>query len=176
MLLKFFSSPVCLVLMLLPSLCTSESETKVLCPGLPPDDFCDCDGECNEKSAWCACDEALTCCGFSVSLSSSPIISSTPKTVLCPGLAPADFCDCDGDCFDQPAWCACDEAVSCCKNATHYSFSPSSSSQKVTTDEDSGDEDSRTSTSSSSSTHFSFDLTTFIWLLSLVVVASTSIV
>ena len=34
--------------------------------------------------------------------------------VLCPGLDKEDYCDCDGDCTEQPEWCSCSDAVDCC--------------------------------------------------------------
>ena len=34
--------------------------------------------------------------------------------VLCPGYDKDDFCDCDGDCTENPKWCSCPKAVDCC--------------------------------------------------------------
>ena len=37
---------------------------SVLCPGLPAADYCDCGGDCTSHHLdWCACPEALECCG-----------------------------------------------------------------------------------------------------------------
>ena len=40
-----------------------------------------------------------------------------PGAVSCPGLPVADYCDCGGDCTNQPTWCACAAATSCCAGA-----------------------------------------------------------
>jgi len=37
-----------------------------------------------------------------------------PDTILCPGMAASDYCDCKGDCSGNPDWCACAEAQACC--------------------------------------------------------------
>ena len=37
-----------------------------------------------------------------------------PTQVLCPGMPAADYCDCGGDCTNQPSFCACGEARQCC--------------------------------------------------------------
>jgi len=34
--------------------------------------------------------------------------------VLCPEKDKADYCDCDGDCDENPSFCECDEAKKCC--------------------------------------------------------------
>ena len=38
--------------------------------------------------------------------------------VLCPGYDKDDFCDCDGDCTENPKWCSCPKAVDCCSRVT----------------------------------------------------------
>ena len=40
-------------------------DDAVLCPGLPAADYCDCGGDCTGEPDWCACPEALECCGQS---------------------------------------------------------------------------------------------------------------
>jgi len=35
---------------------------------------------------------------------------------LCPGQPTHNYCDCRGDCHNQPQWCACSEAQNCCAN------------------------------------------------------------
>jgi len=35
-------------------------------------------------------------------------------SVLCPDQPQENYCDCDGDCTEQPSWCACTEAKDCC--------------------------------------------------------------
>ncbi len=40
-------------------------DDAVLCPGLPAADYCDCTGDCTGEPDWCACPEALECCGQS---------------------------------------------------------------------------------------------------------------
>ena len=39
--------------------------------------------------------------------------------ILCPGLPTSDFCDCSGDCDNEPTWCSCDaaKASTCCNTA-----------------------------------------------------------
>ena len=51
-----------------------------------------------------ACEEARSCCG----------------QVLCPGLDPEEYCDCEkeGDCADPrtEGMCGCAEAIACCSD------------------------------------------------------------
>merc|ERR1712146_164709 len=35
---------------------------KVLCPGQPKENYCDCDGDCNNQPNWCSCQDAQECC------------------------------------------------------------------------------------------------------------------
>jgi len=35
-------------------------------------------------------------------------------SVLCPGKAESDYCDCTGDCTEKPEFCTCEEAQKCC--------------------------------------------------------------
>jgi len=37
--------------------------------------------------------------------------------VTCPGTSPGQYCDCGGDCYNEPDWCSCTEAVSCCSDS-----------------------------------------------------------
>lgn len=37
--------------------------------------------------------------------------------VTCPGNSPEEYCDCGGDCYNEPDWCSCTEAVSCCSDS-----------------------------------------------------------
>lgn len=41
-------------------------------------------------------------------------------TELCPGQSFGDYCDCGGDCQNQPSWCSCEaaQAASCCNDFT----------------------------------------------------------
>merc|ERR1719228_2006810 len=34
--------------------------------------------------------------------------------VLCPDMDPGNYCDCQGDCTENPSFCSCSEAQSCC--------------------------------------------------------------
>merc|ERR1719228_2807917 len=34
--------------------------------------------------------------------------------VLCPDMDPGNYCDCQGDCTENPSLCSCSEAQSCC--------------------------------------------------------------
>eukprot|EP00554_Chaetoceros_debilis_P014642 CAMPEP_0194127082 /NCGR_PEP_ID=MMETSP0150-20130528/60332_1 /TAXON_ID=122233 /ORGANISM="Chaetoceros debilis, Strain MM31A-1" /LENGTH=202 /DNA_ID=CAMNT_0038820983 /DNA_START=24 /DNA_END=632 /DNA_ORIENTATION=+ len=34
--------------------------------------------------------------------------------VLCSTQPPENFCDCEDDCTNEPEWCSCDEAQTCC--------------------------------------------------------------
>jgi hypothetical protein len=45
-----------------------------------------------------------------------PAASSPPGTVLCPGQPAANYCDCGGDCANNPSWCACAAAQACCSS------------------------------------------------------------
>jgi len=90
---------------------------SLVCPGQPPENFCDCAGDCTGQPEWCACEKAQECCH-----------GATP-TVLCPGQPKGNYCDCDGDCLNQPSWCSCDEAHVCCG----ADIASSSSSEEGTT-------------------------------------------
>ena len=41
--------------------------------------------------------------------------------VVCPGFSIEGntYCDCEGDCLEQPEWCSCPEAKHCCKQNQH---------------------------------------------------------
>ncbi|KAH8074668.1 hypothetical protein JL721_2236 [Aureococcus anophagefferens] len=41
---------------------SSGDDDGVICDGEREDEFCDCDGDCDENPAWCQCDEAQACC------------------------------------------------------------------------------------------------------------------
>jgi len=44
---------------------SNETDNKVLCPGLPEEDYCDCLIDCTESPAFCECQEAQECCASS---------------------------------------------------------------------------------------------------------------
>jgi hypothetical protein len=58
----------------------------VLCPDLPPTDFCDCGFDCTANPQWCECMEALECCGIVVTTSPSGMPSAIPSST--PSSAP----------------------------------------------------------------------------------------
>jgi hypothetical protein len=57
---------------------------SVLCPDLPPSDYCDCGFDCTENPQWCACGEAQACCGVldGAETDNSTVAETTPPTVL----------------------------------------------------------------------------------------------
>ena len=38
--------------------------------------------------------------------------------VLCPGNNPSDYCDCGGDCVENPSYCSCSDAQACCSGGS----------------------------------------------------------
>jgi len=48
------------------------------------------------------------------------------SAVLCPGQPTGNYCDCHGDCSNEPLWCGCLEAQNCC--AEHEGTSSNSNS------------------------------------------------
>jgi hypothetical protein len=72
---------------------TGPMEMKKWCKGIRIDDDTDCD-DIDEGG------------DYSYSYSG--------PGVLCPGLDKDDFCDCDGDCTENPDWCSCSQARNCC--------------------------------------------------------------
>ena len=52
--------------------------------------------------------------------------ASLDSTVLCLGMAPSDYCDCQspGDCTDNPTWCSCAAAQRCCGASSTTSTPP----------------------------------------------------
>jgi hypothetical protein len=34
--------------------------------------------------------------------------------VLCPDQSKENYCDCTGDCTEEPQWCQCADAQKCC--------------------------------------------------------------
>ena len=77
-----------------------------LCDGQPPENYCDCGGDCTAEPDWCSCSEAQECCA-----------NATP-TVTCDGQPDENYCDCSYDCTANPGWCECEEAQACCAAAT----------------------------------------------------------
>mmetsp|Transcript_29940 Transcript_29940/g.30440 ORF Transcript_29940/g.30440 Transcript_29940/m.30440 type:complete len:326 (-) Transcript_29940:401-1378(-) len=94
--------------------CCQMSSPVVLCPDQPRENYCDCDGDCTEQPDWCSCQQAEECCNGGVQADTFDEIMSPPNTVLCPGQPQANYCDCDGDCTEQPDWCSCQQAEECC--------------------------------------------------------------
>ena len=76
-----------------------------MCDGQPPQNYCDCAGDCTANPDWCACEEAQSCC------------EGAPATLVCNGQPPENYCDCSYDCHSNPDWCACEEAQACCEGA-----------------------------------------------------------
>ena len=110
---------------------------SVLCPGQPPDNYCDCDGDCTEQPEWCRCGEAKECCGNSSGVlppmdflflfsdnEGETDDDDDDDVVLCPGQPPENYCDCGGDCTGNPGFCACGEAEACCAGATPVVLCP----------------------------------------------------
>jgi hypothetical protein len=107
---------------------TYDGWTMARC-GSSPTPFCDCDGDCADQPDYCsACDAALQCCGGVVGPRHRLLDKGSYDTkfvrrratydgwnmVRCGG-STTPFCDCDGDCTDQPDYCsACDAALRCC--------------------------------------------------------------
>ena len=107
-------------------------DVTVDCPGA--DDYCDCRGDCTDRAQYCSCAAALACCSaqlvpqpspdpFQPFPQASPMPSPQPSPspgftlpgiVVCPGLGADDYCDCTGDCTNNPSFCACSEAQACC--------------------------------------------------------------
>jgi len=113
---------------------------SVLCAGQPPENYCDCDGDCTEKPEWCQCVNAQECCGGDTHSSSDelplPLSSDSifgegefVKKILCPGQPTKNFCDCEGDCTGHPDFCACDEGKACCADATPVVLCPDQSAE-----------------------------------------------
>ena len=65
---------------------------------------------CIDEDEW----NSLVSGGFDGSSGGSGNSDPPPGTVLCPGMAASKYCDCGGDCSDNPDWCACAEAQACC--------------------------------------------------------------
>lgn len=53
---------------------------------------------------------ALLACGLYTAKADEP----SAAHVVCLDLPSGNFCDCEADCIDSPAFCACDEAAKCC--------------------------------------------------------------
>merc|ERR1711933_10464 len=120
----------------------SETNGNILCPDQPPENYCDCDGDCTERPEWCQCEDAQKCCNDASSSSTTATSipmddlmndrmydlsfdrSETYGSVLCPGQPSENYCDCDGDCTELPEWCQCEDAQECCGNSSSRS-SPS---------------------------------------------------
>jgi len=116
---------------------TSTCETA-MCPGYDPNRVCQCNSDCDTYGD--CCDDAYACIqdpchcpeemgwnsimqmcmeGSMTTCAECPGMDecyddSMDDGVLCPGHSIEDFCDCDGDCFEQPALCSCAEAQACC--------------------------------------------------------------
>ena len=60
-------------------------DASVLCPGQPAENFCDCDGACEEEPSWCACPKARarSCCN---NPSKAPTTTPTTTPNTCDGL------------------------------------------------------------------------------------------
>merc|ERR1739836_41950 len=122
--------------------CCKDAEPVVLCEGKDEDDFCDCNGDCEKNPSFCGCAEAIKCCsekkdkkkggGNKAMVENKDLRTAEMKDefkkkkdnfmkkkdkelkVLCPEKDKADYCDCDGDCDENPSFCECDEAKKCC--------------------------------------------------------------
>merc|ERR1719231_1265265 len=86
-------------------------------PGVGNNNYCESDGAVPH------CSGCGGCVGLTVMPSPSPMPSPEPSpsheqpppgSVLCPGLPVAHYCDCGGDCTNQPSWCSCAGAQTCC--------------------------------------------------------------
>merc|ERR1712176_1601228 len=58
--------------------------------------------------------EAQECCDQNAFQFSTNNIVVPSDSILCPGQPIENYCDCTGDCNEQPQWCQCAEAQECC--------------------------------------------------------------
>merc|ERR1719219_2230027 len=118
--------------------CDTSTCEQAMCPGYDPNRVCQCNSNCDAYED--CCDDAYACIqdpcdcpeemgwnsimqmcmeGSMTTCAECPYMDecyddSMGDGVLCPGHSIEDFCDCDGDCFEQPALCSCAEAQACC--------------------------------------------------------------